>query len=182
MLLEFNLFTLTDLVKSCHLLMLCPSHFTWLISSVISSSAITKSRIISEFAHLVMQLLPTNDQHGPFMWGASAKTHSTLSINEHFFKSNNTGGFSAMSVGLWSRITEILQSKTFFFFFTFCCLSSKIQLTYVRQGRKIRKKEKMSGVKLALEDYRPVSIEEGGKRNCSYFNHVLSLLENRKIN
>lgn len=41
----------------------------------------------------------------------------------------------------------------------------------------------MSGVKPALEeDYRPVSIEEGGKRNCSYFNHVLSLLENRKIN
>lgn len=115
MLLEFNLFTLTDLVKSCHLLMLRPSNFTWLITSVISSSAITKSKIISEFAHLVMQFLPTHDQHGLFMWGASAKTHSTLSINEHFFKSNNTGGFSAMSVGLWSRKMEILQNKTLFF-------------------------------------------------------------------
>lgn len=75
---------------------------------------------------------------------------------------------------------EILQNKTLFF--TFFCLASKIQLTYMRQGRKRRKKDKMSGVKPALEDYRPVSIEEGGKRNYSYFNHVLSLLENRKIN
>lgn len=52
----------------------------------------------------------------------------------------------------------------------------------MRQKMKRRKKEKMSGVKPALEDYRSVSIEEGGKRKCSYFHHVLSLLENRKIN
>lgn len=46
MLLEFSLFTLTGLVKSCHFLMLCPSHFMWLIASVISS-AITRSKTIS---------------------------------------------------------------------------------------------------------------------------------------
>lgn len=51
-----------------------------------------------------------------------------------------------------------------------------------KEEEKGGKKEKMSDVKPALEDYRPVSIEEGGKRNCSYFNRVLSLLENRKIN
>lgn len=62
-----------------------------------------------------MQLLPTNDQHGLSVWGASAKIDSTLSINEHFFKSSNTGGFCAMSAGLWSRIMEILQSESFFF-------------------------------------------------------------------
>lgn len=141
MLLEFNLFTLTDLVKSCHLLMLCPSNFTWLITSVISSSAITKSKIISEFAHLVMQFLPTNDQHGLFMWGASAKTHSTLSINEHFFKLNNTGGFSAMSVGLWSRIMEILQNKTLFFHVLLPCLKNTAHL-YEKGGRKKEEKKR----------------------------------------
>ena len=105
-------FTLTDLVKICRLLVLCPSHFTWLITLVISSSAITKSEIIFKFAHLLMQLLSANDQHGLFVWGASANICSTLSINEHFFKSNDAGGFS---VGLRSKIMVILQYKALLF-------------------------------------------------------------------
>lgn len=146
MLLEFNLFTLTDLVKSCHVLMLRPSHFTWLSASVISSSAITRSKIISEFAHLVMQLLPTNDQHSPFMWGASAKTHSMLSINEHFFKSNNTGRFSAMSVGLWSGIMKILQKNALFFTFShFAALPQKYSSSIWETGKK--KEEKRENVR-----------------------------------
>lgn len=58
----------------------------------------------------------------------------------------------------------------------------------MRQGSKKRNKKKMAGVKPAFEkrkkkDCRPVSIREGGKRNCSfYFNHIFSLLENRKTN
>lgn len=102
---EVHPFTLRDQVKVYRLLVLCPSHFTWIITLVISSSATTKSEIIFEFAHLLMQLLPANDQHGLFVWGAANRCN-TLSIKEHFFKSNDAGGFS---VEPWSKIMVILQ-------------------------------------------------------------------------
>ena len=61
---------------------LCPSHFIWLTTWVISSSASTKSELIFKPSHLLMQLLPANDQHGLLVQHASAKICNTRSINE----------------------------------------------------------------------------------------------------
>ena len=55
---------LTDLVEVCRLLVLCLSPFTWLITLVISSSATTKSEIIFESAHQLMQTISTASSYG----------------------------------------------------------------------------------------------------------------------